>query len=124
MFNNLYKILMAEPMVVGMAVPGQYGFQPAYSPIMEGIVDLHHYICFYLILILAFVSWMLFLTIYLYRYDIRLAMYKHGDRFLNVHLKNAATVFPFLEIPRAFIATTIFSVLKPISYKVTKRLAH
>src|SRR6185437_1024561 len=34
------------------------GFQDSATPIMEGIVDLHNYIFFYLILVFVVVSWM------------------------------------------------------------------
>ncbi len=34
-------------------------FQDPATPIMEGIIDLHHYICFFLIVVLLFVSWVL-----------------------------------------------------------------
>nr|ULQ69279.1 cytochrome c oxidase subunit 2 [Eriocaulon australe] len=37
----------------------QLGFQDAATPIMQGIIDLHHDIFFFLILILVFVLWML-----------------------------------------------------------------
>lgn len=60
--------LLLENFVVSMAKPAQYGFQPAYSPIMEGIIDLHHYICFFLVGILTFVVWMLFYTVFQYSY--------------------------------------------------------
>lgn len=40
-----------------MDSPYNFGFQDAASPVMEGIVDLHNYIFFYLILILVFVLW-------------------------------------------------------------------
>ena len=33
----------------------QMGFQDPATPIMEGIIDLHHDICFFMILILIFV---------------------------------------------------------------------
>lgn len=36
------------------------GFQEPATPVMEGIVDLHHYITFYLALILGFVLWILY----------------------------------------------------------------
>jgi cytochrome c oxidase subunit 2 len=54
--------------VLGLSKPAQLGFQPAYSPIMEGIIDLHNYICFFLVAILIFVCWMLFYTVYEYKY--------------------------------------------------------
>lgn len=64
MLNSIFS----EKFVVGIAKPAQYGFQPAYSPIMEGIIDLHHYICFFLVGILTFVVWMLFYTVFQYAY--------------------------------------------------------
>ncbi|BEI31803.1 cytochrome c oxidase subunit 2 (mitochondrion) [Bryopsis sp. KO-2023] len=44
--------------------PWQYGFQDPATPVMEGIVDLHHDICFFLILIIVFVLWMLSRTVF------------------------------------------------------------
>jgi heme/copper-type cytochrome/quinol oxidase subunit 2 len=41
------------------AEPWQLGFQDAATPMMQGIIDLHHDIFFFLILILVFVLWML-----------------------------------------------------------------
>jgi cytochrome c oxidase subunit 2 len=64
MLNSLFS----ENFIISMAKPAQYGFQPAYSPIMEGIIDLHHYICFFLVGILTFVVWMLFYTVFQYAY--------------------------------------------------------
>lgn len=44
----------------------QYSFQDAATPIMEGIVDLHHQIFFFLIVILVSVSWILVKIIWSY----------------------------------------------------------
>nr|YP_009478084.1 cytochrome oxidase subunit 2 [Anthoceros angustus]AVP12820.1 cytochrome oxidase subunit 2 [Anthoceros angustus] len=41
------------------AEPWQLGFQDAATPMMQGIIDLHHDICFFLLIILIFASWML-----------------------------------------------------------------
>jgi cytochrome c oxidase subunit 2 len=41
------------------AEPWHIGFQDAATPMMQGIIDLHHDIFFFLILILVFVSWIL-----------------------------------------------------------------
>jgi cytochrome c oxidase subunit 2 len=40
--------------------PWQIGFQDGATPIMEGIVEFHDQILFYLIIIIVFVSWILF----------------------------------------------------------------
>lgn len=44
----------------------QVGFQDPATPIMEGIINLHHDLMFFLCVILIFVSWMLFRTIWLF----------------------------------------------------------
>ena len=42
----------------------QIGFQDPATPVMQGIIDLHHDICFFLTAILVFVFWMLFRSLY------------------------------------------------------------
>lgn len=44
----------------------QMGFQDPATPIMEGIINLHHDITFFLALILTVVGWMLYRTIWLF----------------------------------------------------------
>jgi len=45
------------------ALPGQFGFQSPASPIMRGIIDLHHHIMFFLIIIIIFTFCMLYYTL-------------------------------------------------------------
>ncbi len=47
------------------------GFLDSATPTMEGIIDLHHYIFFYLILILVFVTWVFFSCFYYFWFLIR-----------------------------------------------------
>nr|WRW54043.1 cytochrome c oxidase subunit 2 [Mesembryanthemum crystallinum] len=49
------------------AEPWQLGFQDAATPMMQGIIDLHHDIFFFLILILVFVSWILVRALWHFR---------------------------------------------------------
>ena len=44
--------------------PWQYGFQDPATPVMQGIIDLHHDICFFMLVILVFVVWVLSRTLY------------------------------------------------------------
>ena len=44
----------------------QFGFQNPATPIMEGIIWLHNYIVFYLIIVIIVVFWFLFRSIYLF----------------------------------------------------------
>lgn len=59
--NFLFKQAHCE-----FAHPWQFGFQEPASPIMEGIVDLHHDIMFFLTIILIFVLYMLMRTLTLF----------------------------------------------------------
>ena len=42
----------------------QVGFQDPATPVMQGIIDLHHDICFFLLVVLVFVMWMLSRTLF------------------------------------------------------------
>jgi len=42
----------------------QIGFQEAATPVMQGIIDLHHDIMFFIVIILVFVLWMLLRTLW------------------------------------------------------------
>jgi cytochrome c oxidase subunit 2 len=48
------------------AQPYQLGFQDSASPIMEGIVDLHHDIMFFMFIISVFILYLLIRTIMLF----------------------------------------------------------
>nr|YP_010394107.1 cytochrome c oxidase subunit 2 [Phytophthora litchii]DAZ88115.1 TPA_asm: cytochrome c oxidase subunit 2 [Phytophthora litchii] len=49
-----------------MAEPWQLGFQDPATPVMEGIINFHHDLMFFLIMITVFVCWMLFRVITLF----------------------------------------------------------
>jgi len=51
------------------AAPGQLNFQTPATEIMEKIVDLHHDLMFFIIVIVIFVSWMLGRLVYFYRVE-------------------------------------------------------
>lgn len=53
--------------LLGMADAGQVGFQEAATPIMEGLIDLHHDIMFFLVFIVVFVLYLLSMIIVLFR---------------------------------------------------------
>ena len=56
------------------------GFQYPYSPVMEGIIDLHHDICFYLVIVLIFVSYLLWKT---YKISIELTVFNKTFLFFS-----------------------------------------
>lgn len=132
----LFVVKGLDSFVIGLSKPAQLGFQPAYSPIMEGIIDLHNYICFFLVAILIFVCWMLFYTVYEYKY----CWYKLGSREATEQMKlrkfymRHPAIYPQGRVIR-FIYTTyrnfltsvrnfFLSFFGHVDYKHTRALTH
>ncbi|KAB9173090.1 hypothetical protein FH972_026993 [Carpinus fangiana] len=88
------------------AEPWQLGSQDAATPMMQGIMDLHHDIFFFLILILVFVSWILVRALWHFHYQ------KNPIPQRIVHgttIEILRTIFPSI-IPM-FIAIPSFALL-------------
>jgi cytochrome c oxidase subunit 2 len=68
--NLLFCILTFVPLVALTDAPEawQIGFQDPATPIMQGIIDLHHDIMFFMVVILVFVLWMITRTLYHFHY--------------------------------------------------------
>jgi hypothetical protein len=58
--------LLSSDTMLGMPMPNQFGFQMPATPIMEGIIDLHHDIMFFLVFISIFVLYLLVAVIILF----------------------------------------------------------
>jgi cytochrome c oxidase subunit 2 len=73
-FLNLLENLLVHIQLAGntqvaysdAAKPWQLGFQDPASPTMEGIINFHHDLMFFIVAISAFVFWLLFRCIYLF----------------------------------------------------------
>jgi cytochrome c oxidase subunit 2 len=61
-------LVLLFPSIVRTDAPEEWqiGFQDPATPVMQGIVDLHHDIFFFMILVLVFVLWMLARTLYFF----------------------------------------------------------
>jgi cytochrome c oxidase subunit 1 len=96
----------------------QMNFQNAATGIMEKITDLHHDICFFLILIIIFVSWILGRILYFYseqnKTTLRLSFSHHSN------LEKIWTYIPALIL--MLIATPSFSLLYAIDDIVDPRV--
>jgi cytochrome c oxidase subunit 1 len=91
------------------AIPWQLGFQDPASPIMEGIVELHHDIMYFLILVVIFVLWMLCRIILLFDNKINPIPSKVTH---NVQLEIIWTTIPSLVL--LLLAIPSFSLLYAI----------
>jgi cytochrome c oxidase subunit 2 len=78
--NDPWKLLKADA-----PEPNQSTFQDPATPIMSGIIDLHHDIMFYLIVVVTFVLWMLLRIVWLFNATTNLdtQKFKHNT-FLEI----------------------------------------
>jgi cytochrome c oxidase subunit 2 len=60
------KFTLFKNLILDSAASWQFFFQDPATSIMENIIDLHHDIVFFLIVIIVFTSWMMFRIIYLF----------------------------------------------------------
>jgi heme/copper-type cytochrome/quinol oxidase subunit 1/heme/copper-type cytochrome/quinol oxidase subunit 2 len=58
--------MMPVNWILGLPLAGQVGFQEPASPIIEGLVDLHHDIMFFLVFIIVFVLYLLVVVVYFF----------------------------------------------------------
>lgn len=63
---NLFKLFFV---LNDIARHFQLGFQDTVTPIMSAIIDLHSYVCFFLIIIFVFVSFQIFDVLRFFRID-------------------------------------------------------
>ena len=103
-FTGIFHFFTNSP--CDAAEPWQLGSQDAATPMMQGIIDLHHDIFFFLILILVFVSWILVRALWHFHYK------KNPIPQRIVHgttIEILRTIFPSI-IPM-FIAIPSFALL-------------
>jgi len=62
--SNLFSIFSLNVVLCDAPQAWQFGFQDPASPIAQGIQDLHNDICFFMIVVLVFVVWMLLRTLW------------------------------------------------------------
>jgi len=99
MINFYYYILnfinnIIFESVLDRAFPGQLGFQYPASKIMNGIINLHHFMMFFIVIILVFVFSLIFLILQYFTFNNNLTF----DDFLklkdinNVNISHGSTL--------------------------------
>lgn len=98
------------------AYENQVGFQDPATPIMEGIVDLHHELFFYLIVILVLVSWIFVRVLWIFGNPMRKKISKFTHK---VSLEIMWTIVPaivlgFMSMPSFGLLYSISSFIDPL----------
>jgi cytochrome c oxidase subunit 2 len=93
------------------AEPWQLGFQDAATPMMQGIIDLHHDIFFFLILILVFVSWILVRALWHFHYKKNPIPQRivHGTTIEIIRTIFPSIILMFIAIPSFAICSLILN---------------
>lgn len=93
----------------------QMGFQDPATPVMQGIVDLHHDISFFLLIILLFVIWMLSRTLYHFRESNNPVPEKilHGTTIEIAWTVAPSLILLFIAIPSFALLYSMDEVVDP-----------
>lgn len=109
-------------LIFDAATPWQMNFQTPATAIMEKIVDLHHDVMFFLVVIVTFVTWMLGRTIYLYRREnttTRRVSFTHHTRLEQIWTFIPTFVLILIAAPSFSLLYSIDALTEPkITVKV------
>jgi cytochrome c oxidase subunit 2 len=102
--------------VFDSAEPWQFGFQDAASPVMEGIINLHHDLFFFLILVLVFVLWMLSRILIAYHHKNNKTPSKvvHGTTIEIIWTVTPSIILIIVAIPSFALLYSIDEVIEPM----------
>lgn len=93
----------------------QLGFQDPATPIMQGLIDLHHDIQFFLIAIFVFVLWMIFRALYLFHYTRNPIPEKiiHGTLIEIIWTVTPSLILVFIAIPSFALLYSLDEIVDP-----------
>lgn len=93
----------------------QINFQDPATPIMEGIINLHHDLMFFLCAIFIFVSWMLFRTIWFFNYNYNKisSSWNHGTFIEIIWTTTPAFILLIIAIPSFSLLYAMDEVISP-----------
>jgi cytochrome c oxidase subunit 2 len=103
----------------------QFGFQDPATPVMEGIINLHHDVMFFCILIVVFVCWMLARTVIHFHEDVETSWRTnqvHGTVLEIVWTIVPAAILVLIALPSFAL---LYAIDEPVDPQVTiKAIGH
>ena len=121
MSNKFYQatlsIILSCSQIAYSDAPEQWqlGFQDPATPIMEGIINLHHDLMFFLCLILTFVGWMMFRTIWHFDHKQNLvpSSIAHGTVIEMIWTLTPAFILLVIAVPSFSLLYAMDEVIAP-----------
>jgi len=101
---------------VGMAQPWQFGFQVPASPVMEGIVNFHHDLFFFLLVIMGFVAYVLWRSIVLFNTESNKVPYvvTHAAALEIIWTILPAVILVLIAIPSFSLLYSMDEIVEPL----------
>nr|WQF69410.1 cytochrome c oxidase subunit 2 [Bostrychia moritziana] len=114
-FSALYSLLFYEIGFCDTAESWQINFQDPATPIMEGIINLHHDLMFFVLTILVFVTWMLIRTMWFFEYSQNeiSSNSTHGVLIEIVWTTTPALILLIIAIPSFSLLYAMDEVISP-----------
>jgi cytochrome c oxidase subunit 2 len=106
----LFRIALCDA-----AEPWQLSFQDAATPMMQGMIDLHHDIFFFLVIILIFVLWMLVRALWHFHYKRNPIPERvvHGTTIEIIWTIFPSIILMFIAIPSFALLYSMDEVVDP-----------
>jgi len=117
----IFTLLYTNLTFCDAAVPWQLGFQDPATPIMEGIINFHNHIMFFLVIIGLFVCWLLYRCIVLYSWSNNPTVdnFTHSTKLEIIWTIVPALVLMVIAIPSFALLYSMDEMLDPaITLKV------
>lgn len=116
--TSLIMSLTTNVSVCDAPIDGQYSFQDPASPMMEGIINLHHHIMLFLVFIIIFVFWILSRTLWLHRNNPNPSSVAHGTVLEIVWTVTPSLILLFIAVPSFSLLYSLDDIMDPeITYK-------
>ena len=108
-------IFYRQNIFLDISEPWQLGFQDPATPVMEGIINFHHDLMFYLILIVVFTSWIVFRCIYFFNEDSnpKAEKFVHGTTIEVIWTITPALILLMIAMPSFALLYSMDEVIDP-----------
>lgn len=115
-FSNGFILLNYQPIVYcDVAENWQVSFQDPATPIMEGIINLHHDLMFFIVVVSIFVSWMLARTLWHFdkAQNIHASSLSHGTFIEVVWTVTPAIILLIIAVPSFSLLYAMDEIISP-----------
>ena len=116
-FSGFFFTLVLDNNVTFLdaAQPWQLGFQDPATPIMEGIVEFHNHLMFFVILIATLISWLVVISFYYYyeKFQTKSEMFTHSTYLEVIWTVVPAVILLVIAVPSFALLYSVDEMIDP-----------